>query len=179
MLIQQYGGFESMLARCPPSDRKQMRFLMDQYVTRDVFGCLTTGSSPTFLTAGFEAWWFETDHLRPGRDDIVTMFGIGRGLIEYMARVSSRSFGRSELSAQVCSVVAEQRRINGVATERSLMEIMAPVHDVTGQEDLSAARAALMGRAEILLAELGVWMRSVQVCNANDERIRVSTGRLI
>ena len=176
MLIQQYGGFEAMLNRCAPSDRKQMRFLMDQYVTRDVFGCLTTGKAPTFLVTGFETWWFATDHLRGGRDDIVTMFGITRGLIDFMARVRGRFSERSwlVLTRQVCSVVAEQRRIDEIATERSLMEIMHPEDEATGHEDLDAAREALMERAGIFSADLGVWTQSAQLSNSCDERFRVS-----
>lgn len=58
---------------------------MDELVTRDVFGSMATGTAPVFLASGFEPWFLEAED---GAEDMHSMFGMSRGMIDFLARVS-------------------------------------------------------------------------------------------
>jgi hypothetical protein len=51
---------------------------MEQLATRDVFGCLTTGVAPTFLSTAFSPWFFECETWSAADDEwesVERMFG--------------------------------------------------------------------------------------------------------
>ena len=67
------------------------RFLLEQLAIRDVFGCMTTELAPSMLNVAFSPWFFEAEGWSRGDDEwesIERMFGISRGMVDVIARVS-------------------------------------------------------------------------------------------
>lgn len=64
---------------------------MEQLAIRDVFGCMTTELAPSILQDAFTPWFFEAESW--SRTDVEwesveRMFGISRGMVDMIARVS-------------------------------------------------------------------------------------------
>lgn len=64
---------------------------MEQLAIRDVFGCMTTELAPSILQGAFTPWFFEAESW--SRTDVEwesveRMFGISRGMVDMIARVS-------------------------------------------------------------------------------------------
>jgi hypothetical protein len=60
-LIKRNGGPRALLERAPRDRMSPIRFVLEQLATREVFGSLTTGTTPTLLGEGFAPWLFEME----------------------------------------------------------------------------------------------------------------------
>lgn len=93
-LIAQLGGAVALLADCPRSHFSIKRFLLEQFAIRDVIGCMTTGRAPSLLRDAFTPWFFEADAWSRSAvewESVERMFGISRGMVDVMARVSQHT----------------------------------------------------------------------------------------
>ena len=83
-----------MLETGKPSKKKEVsvpRFLLEQLATRDVFGSLTTGEEPAIIK-GWSPWFLElgeTGSCDWEWESVERMFGLSRGMVDLIARISS------------------------------------------------------------------------------------------
>lgn len=88
-LVTQVGGIEQMIRQCPAGRTSALRFTLEQFAIRDVFGCLSTGARPAYLRIGFEPWFLEDESgQNVSHRAMEEMFGMSRCIIDLMARVS-------------------------------------------------------------------------------------------
>ncbi|TIB82299.1 hypothetical protein E3Q06_00326 [Wallemia mellicola] len=93
-VIQKRGGPIKMLETGKPSKKKEVsvpRFLLEQLATRDVFGSLTTGEEPAIIK-GWSPWFLElgeTGSCDWEWESVERMFGLSRGMVDLIARISS------------------------------------------------------------------------------------------
>ena len=96
-LVDRLGGAPALLRETrvegdtKPQQMSAFRFLLEQLAIRDVFGCMTTELAPSMLNVAFSPWFFEAEGWSRGDDEwesIERMFGISRGMVDVIARVS-------------------------------------------------------------------------------------------
>ena len=93
-VIQKRGGPSKMLEIGKPKKKKEVsvpRFLLEQLATRDVFGSLTTGEEPAIIK-GWSPWFLqlgESGSCDWEWESVERMFGLSRGMVDLIARISS------------------------------------------------------------------------------------------
>lgn len=64
-VVKRNGGPQALLERAPRDRMSAIRFAIEQLATREVFGSLTTGTTPSLLGEGFAPWFFEMEKCTP------------------------------------------------------------------------------------------------------------------
>jgi hypothetical protein len=90
-LVDRLGGAQNLLKEGSQERLSSFRFFLEQLAIRDVFGCMTTEMAPTILNTAFSPWFFEAEGWSKGDhewESVERMFGISRGMVDLIARVS-------------------------------------------------------------------------------------------
>ena len=94
--VDRLGGAEALMKGGDQTRMSSFRFFLEQLATRDVFGCMITELPPSILSTAFSPWFFEAEAWSRGDDEwesVERMFGISRGMVDVLARVSHDSPG--------------------------------------------------------------------------------------
>lgn len=91
-MVERLGGAQVLLQEGSQEQLSSFRFFLEQLAVRDVFGCMTTQQAPRLLDTAFSPWFLEAEQWSRGDhewESVERMFGISRGMVGFMARVSS------------------------------------------------------------------------------------------
>lgn len=89
-MVDKLGGAQALLKEGSREKLSSFRFFLEQLAVRDVFGCMTTQMAPRLLDTAFSPWFFEAEQWSHGDhewESVERMFGISRGMVDFMARV--------------------------------------------------------------------------------------------